>query len=474
MNFTARIAAFILMAALSLSAFAADNFKEIQKQMMSRNWATSEQMLKTYISEKPDSAKAHYLLAQVYEQNRKFNLAQKYLDKANAIDPSQRFASSGQADKMAARLASKTSSSSDRYARTEKPASSYQAPSYTPPRYEAPEPKVAQRSEPPATYSSPTLSTKQNSSSGGGGFLIGLLLILALAGGGYFWYVNRSKKQLIAGLDDQRRALQAQTVKQQERVADLRKKLTYESQGASDLANDVAALAAEINNTASLLRPEVLNESYPLAARQFQVTSMERQLTECESRLVRKAFNKVPNATTRAAMAEAERISQRRNPPPAPRVAPRPYTPAPEPTVVHHHHHSSDSGLATGVVLGSVLNDDTERQLRLERERSERLQRELEREREEDRRREREEEERQARRRREREREEEEEAAERRRRERERENEDSAPLMDFGGSDRDDDRSSNLDFGGSDNSNDAQMDFGGNDDDDDARRRNND
>ena len=163
MNFTARIAAFILMAALSLTASAADNFKDIQKQMQSRNWAQSEQMLKTYISEKPNSAKAHYLLAQVYEQNRKYNLAQKYLAKANAIDPSKRFASSGQADKMAVRLSGKTTTSSSER---------YEAPAYTAPAYTAPTQKVAQPSQ-PTNAAAPV-----QKSSGGSGF--GTFLMLSL------------------------------------------------------------------------------------------------------------------------------------------------------------------------------------------------------------------------------------------------------------------------------------------------------
>ena len=451
MNFTARIAAFILMAALSLTASAADNFKDIQKQMQSRNWAQSEQMLKTYISEKPNSAKAHYLLAQVYEQNRKYNLAQKYLAKANAIDPSKRFASSGQADKMAVRLSGKTTTSSSER---------YEAPAYTAPAYTAPTQKVAQPSQ-PTNAAAPV--QKSSGGSGFGTFLMFILVLAILGGVGHYVITTRTRKQQLAAMDDQRRSLQAQAVQQQNRILDLRKKLSYENQASSDLANDATELAAAINNVASSLRADVTDFNYPLTARRGQVEELERRLAECESRLARKAF-----------------MNQRVAPKPTPAPCPT-YTPPPAPTVVHQPQVNNDAAaVAAGVVLNNAAHEEAQRQLRLERERNERLQRELEREREEDRRREREDEDRRARQRHQDEMEELERQA-RRRREREREDREeraaaaaaavAIPAMDFGGSDRDDDAPL-MDFGGSDREDPPPMDFGGDNDDD--RRRNND
>jgi uncharacterized protein HemX len=480
MKFTARLAAFIAMAVFAVAAFAADNFKDIQSQMMSRNWGQAEQMLKSYLDQKPNSAKANYLLAQVYEQNRKYDLAQKYLDKANGIDPSQRFASPGQANNMASRLAVKTATSSKQYARTDKPATTYREPSYTPPTYHAPAPRVATQTQPAVV----TSQAPAQQSGGGAALLFVLLALVVLGGVGYFIFTQRAKKQVLEQLNAERRALLAQSVKQQERVAELRKKLMYENQATSDLASDVNGLSSEINNMATNLRVEVAADDYPITTRRTQVESMERRLTDCEGRLNRKAFNipapapapRTPNATTQDAMREADEMIARRA---EPRYeAPRPtYTPPPAPapvqqTVVHeHHHHDSGPDLLSTVVLANAMSHNhndgyAERALREERERNARLERELEREREEDRRQAEREREEARREERQRERERQEERAEEERRERERSY--SAPVMDFGG--RDEEPAQTFDFGGSDNSSSSNdspaLDFGGSDDDD--------
>jgi len=76
---------------LPVAAFAGAK-DDIQADMRAGRWEQAEQRLNTVISEHPDSAVAHYWLAQVKFKQGYIDAAQAEVKRAHAIDPSDKFA----------------------------------------------------------------------------------------------------------------------------------------------------------------------------------------------------------------------------------------------------------------------------------------------------------------------------------------------------------------------------------------------
>ena len=77
----------LLVLLVSGSAFAADGPKEVEAAIQQGNYTLAEQDLRQAISEHPQSAKAHYMLAQVLAHEGNIGDAQKEANQAKAIDP---------------------------------------------------------------------------------------------------------------------------------------------------------------------------------------------------------------------------------------------------------------------------------------------------------------------------------------------------------------------------------------------------
>lgn len=71
--------------------FAAPSTKDVENAIKSGNYANAETMLKEVVTEKPNSAKAHYYLAQVLAHQNKYNEAKEQLNIAKTIEPSLAF-----------------------------------------------------------------------------------------------------------------------------------------------------------------------------------------------------------------------------------------------------------------------------------------------------------------------------------------------------------------------------------------------
>lgn len=452
MKTTARFAAVILALTLSVSAFAKGQFDEAQRAMMDSQWGRAEQLLKAYQEKDYNNGKGHYLLAQVYEQTRRYAEAQDQLDIAKKVAPDGRWAKAGQAEAMANRLSVKLAANNlqPRTQERSMPRVAREEPrdTYVPP-VRQPERTVAHT--PVAT---PTPAVETSKSSGGGSTFLIIVLLLASGGASIYFYLKyREQKQEENQQRDARDALTANVVDMQDRLRELRKALQYQKQESSDLGRSIGIIATNLNSTAGALR----DPTEDLRNLRSNVNTIGNQLSTAENRLARKDFDPAP-APTPAPRAAAP--APRPTPAPAPRPAPaapvyqRTAPPAPPPVVQHHHHttvvDNSSNDLLAAVVIADAMSSSREAEARMERERE--RERERQRERDEERQREREEERRAERRREERE--------EQARRDREDEEERrssssrSAPAMDFGGDD--DSRSSSsssspsMDFGGSD------------------------
>lgn len=451
MKYTARLVAVVLAMTLSLSAFAAGQFKEIQRAMMDSKWGQAEEMLQTYLAQNPNNAKGHYLLATTYEQTRRYAEANVELNKANRIDSGQKFASPGQADAMANRLSMKLAMNNP------KPRSEV---AVREPVRERPQPRESTYSQPrqtsPVVAVAPTATpqaSNQNTHSGGG-FMTFLLaiVVLGLTGGGiYYVFVSREQKRVLTALDDTRKAMLATVVSMQERLQVIRDKLKYQNKLTSNLGTTLDSIAGNLNAASSILRDRSQNENSALDRQRRNLDILENQLSQAEGRMGRKEFDARVGATPEPV--QQRETTYRPPAPPAPRPPAPPSPPTPPVQVVHHYHEtqSRDTGpdLLTTMVLADALSSshrDDERRREREREAelaAERRDREFEANMERKRQQQRDEDDRRAR-----------ERQEREDREEERRTSYSPPAMDFGG--RDDNDSSRNDSPG--------MDFGGKDD----------
>lgn len=89
---------------VSGSAFAADGPKEVQAAIQQGNYTLAEQELRQAITEHPQSAKAHYLLAQVLAHEGNIGDAQKEASQAKAIDPKISFTDPAKFNRFQAEL----------------------------------------------------------------------------------------------------------------------------------------------------------------------------------------------------------------------------------------------------------------------------------------------------------------------------------------------------------------------------------
>jgi hypothetical protein len=94
----------LLVLAVSGSAFAADGPKEVEAAIQQGNFTLAEQDLRQAIVEHPQSAKAHYMLAQVLAHEGNIGDAQKEANQAKAIDPKISFTSPAKFERFQSEL----------------------------------------------------------------------------------------------------------------------------------------------------------------------------------------------------------------------------------------------------------------------------------------------------------------------------------------------------------------------------------
>lgn len=89
----------LLLAGLALlsglwmgSAQALPSIDEVQAATQRGDYAGAEKMLREVVAARPDSAKAHYVLAEVLAHERKFGEAATHVHRARGIDPALKFA----------------------------------------------------------------------------------------------------------------------------------------------------------------------------------------------------------------------------------------------------------------------------------------------------------------------------------------------------------------------------------------------
>jgi hypothetical protein len=86
-----RILAALGLALLAWSAFALPTLEAVQAAIGQGNYVQAETMMSEVVAAKPNSAKAHYLYAEILAHNKRFDQATAQAAQAKSIDPSLKF-----------------------------------------------------------------------------------------------------------------------------------------------------------------------------------------------------------------------------------------------------------------------------------------------------------------------------------------------------------------------------------------------
>jgi hypothetical protein len=301
----------LLLFAISFGALAGPNVKDVENAMRAKNWSGAEQMLNQVLAKKPNSAKAHYLLAQTHEQMGQRSLAAQDLERAKAADPSLKFASPNAVGKMEARLNGQTTRYAEQPAKRLPQATQAQTSTHVP-FYDKPAPVTTQATQ---NHTAPIVVQDQSKSSGGGGFLIFLLALVVIGGGGFFLYTTRQKKQALAAAaakaDAERRALLARAVDLQTRTTELQKTLRYESQEDSQLGLLVGNLVSNATSALSRLKGST-SDTFNYRTEDSKLNNLEDQIHSAEGRLAAKDFDGAKEAAAQKKRQEEVAAAERR------------------------------------------------------------------------------------------------------------------------------------------------------------------
>jgi hypothetical protein len=85
--------ALLMMAAVSLAAWALPTVDQVQAEVAKGNYAAAEVMMRDVIAERPNSARAQYVLAQVLAHNGRLDDARSAAQRARQLDPAISFTS---------------------------------------------------------------------------------------------------------------------------------------------------------------------------------------------------------------------------------------------------------------------------------------------------------------------------------------------------------------------------------------------
>ncbi len=86
-----RFLAAVALAGLAFSALALPTVDEVQAEVAKGNYTHAEQMMREVVADKPGSARAHYIYAEILAHDKRFDLAAEQAARAKSIDPGLKF-----------------------------------------------------------------------------------------------------------------------------------------------------------------------------------------------------------------------------------------------------------------------------------------------------------------------------------------------------------------------------------------------
>lgn len=79
------------LAVLTSTAFALPSLDDVQAEIAKGNYALAQEMMHAVVAAKPDSARAHYVYAELLAHDKRFALASEEAAQARRIDPGLSF-----------------------------------------------------------------------------------------------------------------------------------------------------------------------------------------------------------------------------------------------------------------------------------------------------------------------------------------------------------------------------------------------
>jgi hypothetical protein len=91
-----RLLAALVLSACTMSSFALPTAEAVQAEIQRGNYSQAENMMREVVGAKPDSAKAHYVYAEVLAHNARFEQAAQEARRAKQLDPALSFTQAAQ------------------------------------------------------------------------------------------------------------------------------------------------------------------------------------------------------------------------------------------------------------------------------------------------------------------------------------------------------------------------------------------
>jgi hypothetical protein len=338
---------------VSGAAFAVPSATQIETTIQQGDWQKADSQLNEVLKAHPDSARAHYLYAQVLDREGRPADALAQLQQAKTLDPQVRFTDPGRFAQTEARLradAARVGGGGGVSHRTSNP--------------------FAQQESAPATTSALQQAPARHGPSMG--MWIGIVVLIAAIALILRWTLRRARSQDDTRANDDRRV-------QLKRVTDLLNEVrSLKLDVKLSTAPGHEALEREVEGAETQLRQQVealSNSKNPVPP--YQIEDLERQVASLKARAEGRPD---PNAAPAASAGTGESAYAReaneafgRNPqgyPPGnqpgyPPQAPYPYPPQQQqpPVIVQQGggFGGGMGGLLTGVLLGEALNSGRDR-----------------------------------------------------------------------------------------------------------------
>lgn len=347
----------ILMAFATQLAIAAPSVQDVEGTIARGDYTRAQSMLSEVVAEHPDSARAHYLYAQVLDHNGRSGEALAQIRRARQLDPQIRFTDPARLRQVERRIAADAAATGSSRA--------------------APAPSLA----PTAAPESRPAALASTRSPAGFPFATLLIVLLILAGVAVvlMWTVRRTRRRQAEGAGDIRLAQLKQATGLLEKVRALKLDLRLSSApNAAALLTEAGALEGELSALLDRLaaadpaapanevaaagaQQSPYGGAAPGASPAFALEELQARVDALEARASGREptpSERDPSGGSRFA-AEAERLgsAQTGTPPPPPQYAPQPpvYGP-PAPGMG-----GGLGGLLTGVLLGEALGNRGER-----------------------------------------------------------------------------------------------------------------
>lgn len=349
-----------------------------QSAIRNNNWDSAQSILKQWTSQEPDSAKAWYFLAQVEERLGNYSEAKKSLTRATALSPSFSFTNnqasvSNMQVRLDERLKAQNSYKTTNSQTTQSTAVNTPSKSYT--------------NEAPSSHSANVSSSGNESSGGFTKFLLIILFVgifLAMACVGFSKHqAAKQRKMRLKEEDNKRQAYMLNIDKAMTKLESMRKELAYTSQddtpiykAVDELKNNFSLIGIHFKTGSETWKSHEDNLSQYFSEYQDLVQQYESGNTYDPDRLdkqkeadrqeaLRIQEQERKERKQREQRQEQERVKREEQA----RIDRQVYAEqqANQRSQQHqqpqqHNHYHNDNGLgnlATGVILGSILNGNS-------------------------------------------------------------------------------------------------------------------